>query len=98
METYTAYTWKRAIARNGNGWPLKEQAFPLDAGGGATSDMRQMVLIVKEDQMESMPQESMFSSEVSHARTTQWQDNVTAWLATVAVSYTHLTLPTTPYV
>lgn len=84
--TFTTYAWKRAIGRHGRGQPQRELAFPLDAGGGATSDMRQMLLILEEPMDSESQQVSMFSPEDSPARTTQWQASVEDWLATVARS------------
>ena len=75
METYTTYAY------DGMNQALHREISPTVRIGRDSSDF---IVTMQEELMDrSQPQGSMFSSEVSHARTTQWQETVTDWLATV---------------
>ena len=73
----TAYTY------DGMNQQLNREMAPTVRVGRDSGDF----VVTMEEPMNDQPsQPSMFSQEVSHARTTQWQASVTAWLATVARS------------
>ena len=78
METYMTYAW------DGYNSQMSKEIVPtMGQNTGMATGRAGVIFQMEEPMTEPMQQPSMFSSEDSPARTTQWQDNATDWLGTV---------------